>query len=794
MGNRMHQTINELRLKRLKGILRRINQYQREFEQLPDVVLQQKTATFRKRLSEGKTLDDLLPEAYAVIREASRRILGMFPKDVQVLGAIVLHEGNIAEMQTGEGKTLTATMPLYLNALSGDGAYLITTNDYLAKRDYLEMKPLFEWLGITIGLGFVDIPDYEYKPGEKQNIYNHDIVYTTGGRLGFDYLIDNLADSREGKFLPELNYGIIDEVDSIILDSAQTPLVISGIPRVQSNLFGVVNTFVETLVEHQHFKMKQTKKEIWLTDRGIEAANQYFGVDNIYDEPYFDLVRNINLCLRAQYLFEGNTDYFVYKGEVILIDRITGRMMPGTKLQSGLHQAIEAKEDVKLSADTSVMATITFQNLFKQFRDFSGMSATSHLGEKEFLDLYTKIVVQIPTDRPIQRIDYPDRVFRNIEDKNAAIIERVKELYAEQRPVLVITRTAEVAEYFSSTFFDLDIPNNLLIAQNVAKEAQMIAEAGQLRAVTVATSMAGRGTDIKLAEGVKELGGLAVIVSEHMENSRVDRQLRGRSGRQGDPGTSQIYISLDDYLVKRWGKVKSIDEKRLKQIDTKTLQSSMIFQNRVKKIVQRAQRLAEEQGINAREQVNEYEKSISIQRELIYKERNRVLDFKNLDDVNLKRLAYEVFEDAYDDNHFTAPEWVNYIYKNLSFQFKENLNTLDLRDRNAVIQYLMDIFQQQLDYQKEGLDDYFYTSFVQKAILKAIDSNWIKQVDHLQRLKSSVNTRQNGKRSPIFEYHKVALESFEKMKDAIKKDVIKYLCQSIISFENNKKLIVHFPN
>ncbi|PCF55314.1 accessory Sec system translocase SecA2 [Staphylococcus delphini] len=794
MGNRMHQTINELRLKRLKGILRRINQYQREFEQLPDVVLQQKTATFRKRLSEGKTLDDLLPEAYAVIREASRRILGMFPKDVQVLGAIVLHEGNIAEMQTGEGKTLTATMPLYLNALSGDGAYLITTNDYLAKRDYLEMKPLFEWLGITIGLGFVDIPDYEYKPGEKQNIYNHDIVYTTGGRLGFDYLIDNLADSREGKFLPELNYGIIDEVDSIILDSAQTPLVISGIPRVQSNLFGVVNTFVETLVEHQHFKMKQTKKEIWLTDRGIEAANQYFGVDNIYDEPYFDLVRNINLCLRAQYLFEGNTDYFVYKGEVILIDRITGRMMPGTKLQSGLHQAIEAKEDVKLSADTSVMATITFQNLFKQFRDFSGMSATSHLGEKEFLDLYTKIVVQIPTDRPIQRIDYPDRVFRNIEDKNAAIIERVKELYAEQRPVLVITRTAEVAEYFSSTFFDLDIPNNLLIAQNVAKEAQMIAEAGQLRAVTVATSMAGRGTDIKLAEGVKELGGLAVIVSEHMENSRVDRQLRGRSGRQGDPGTSQIYISLDDYLVKRWGKVKSIDEKRLKQIDTKTLQSSMIFQNRVKKIVQRAQRLAEEQGINAREQANEYEKSISIQRELIYKERNRVLDFKNLDDVNLKRLAYEVFEDAYDDNHFTAPEWVNYIYKNLSFQFKENLNTLDLRDRNAVIQYLMDIFQQQLDYQKEGLDDYFYTSFVQKAILKAIDSNWIKQVDHLQRLKSSVNTRQNGKRSPIFEYHKVALESFEKMKDAIKKDVIKYLCQSIISFENNKKLIVHFPN
>ncbi|WP_086429416.1 accessory Sec system translocase SecA2 [Staphylococcus cornubiensis] len=794
MSNRMHQSINELRLKRLRRILRRINQYQSEFEQLSDKALQQKTTKFRQLLAEGQTLDDLLPEAYAVIREASRRILGMFPKDVQVLGAIVLHEGNIAEMQTGEGKTLTATMPLYLNGLSGKGAYLITTNDYLAKRDYLEMKPLFEWLGLTIGLGFVDIPNYEYKKGEKQKIYKHDIIYTTGGRLGFDYLIDNLAESREGKFLPKLNYGIIDEVDSIILDSAQTPLVISGVPRVQSNLFGVVNTFVETLVEHQHFKMKQTKKEIWLTERGIEAANKYFGVDNIYDEPYFDLVRNINLCLRAQYLFENNTDYFVYKGEVILIDRITGRMMPGTKLQSGLHQAIEAKEGVKLSADMSVMATITFQNLFKQFRDFSGMSATSHLGEKEFLDLYTKIVVQIPTDRPVQRIDYPDRVFRSIEDKNFAIIERVKELYAEQRPVLVITRTAEVAEYFSSTFFELDIPNNLLIAQNVAKEAQMIAEAGQLKAVTVATSMAGRGTDIKLAEGVKELGGLAVIVSEHMENSRVDRQLRGRSGRQGDPGTSQIYISLDDYLVKRWGKVKSMDKKRLSEIDTDTLQNSRIFQNRVKKIVQRAQRLSEEQGIQAREQANEYEKSISIQRELIYKERNRVLDFKNLDDVHLTKLAREVFEEAYDFNDYTTPEWVNYIYKNLSFQFKGDLDTLDLKDRGAVLDYLMDIFQQQLDYQKANLDDYFYTSFVQKAILKAIDSNWIKQVDHLQRLKSSVNTRQNGKRSPIFEYHRVALESFEKMKDVIKKDIVKYLCQSITNFDKEQRLIVHFPN
>lgn len=579
----MTHTINQMRLKRLRKILHQVNSYSDAYAQLEDAALQAKTAEFQKVIQAGTSLSQLLPEAYAVIREASRRVLGMYPKDVQVLGAIVLHEGNIAEMQTGEGKTLTATMPLYLNALTGKGAYLITTNDYLARRDYEEMKPLFEWLGLTIALGFVDIPDYEYMPGEKQKIYSHDIIYTTNGRLGFDYLIDNLADGQEGKFLPDLNFGIIDEADSIILDSAQTPLVISGAPRVQSNLFHIVKAFVETLKKDVHFKMEKTKKEIWLTPEGIDAANAYFGIESIYEEGYFDLARNINLALRARHLFDANLDYFVYNGEVVLIDRITGRMLPGTKLQSGLHQAIEAKENVELSLDMSVMATITFQNLFRQFNDFSGMSATSKLGEKEFFDLYSKVVVQIPTDRPIARHDEEDRVFKNAEDKNKAILERVQALYESQRPVLLITRTAEVAEYFSMALFELNIPNNLLIAQNVAKEAQMIAEAGQLSAVTVATSMAGRGTDIKLAEGVQELGGLAVIISEHMENSRVDRQLRGRAGRQGDPGSSQIYISLEDYLVKRWGKGHMLNNDKLNQVDSDALQQSRMFQKRVQK-------------------------------------------------------------------------------------------------------------------------------------------------------------------------------------------------------------------
>lgn len=792
----MTHTINQMRLKRLRKILHQVNSYSDAYAQLEDVALQAKTAEFQKAIRAGTSLSQLLPEAYAVIREASRRVLGMYPKDVQVLGAIVLHEGNIAEMQTGEGKTLTATMPLYLNALTGKGAYLITTNDYLARRDYEEMKPLFEWLGLTIALGFVDIPDYEYMPGEKQKIYSHDIIYTTNGRLGFDYLIDNLADGQEGKFLPDLNFGIIDEADSIILDSAQTPLVISGAPRVQSNLFHIVKAFVETLKKDVHFKMEKTKKEIWLTSEGIDAANTYFGIESIYEEGYFDLARNINLALRARHLFDANLDYFVYNGEVVLIDRITGRMLPGTKLQSGLHQAIEAKENVELSLDMSVMATITFQNLFRQFNDFSGMSATSKLGEKEFFDLYSKVVVQIPTDRPIARHDKEDRVFKNAEDKNKAILERVQALYESKRPVLLITRTAEVAEYFSMALFELNIPNNLLIAQNVAKEAQMIAEAGQLSAVTVATSMAGRGTDIKLAEGVQELGGLAVIISEHMENSRVDRQLRGRAGRQGDPGSSQIYISLEDYLVKRWGKGHMLNNDKLNQVDSDTLQQSRMFQKRVQKTVVRAQRVSEEHGVLQREMANEYEKSISIQRELIYQERDRVLALWDIGRLNLAQLAEEVFRRDYRQKALNSREkLIDYIYQRVSFQFADDISDLSLHNEKEVITFLTKLFESTLQAQEQALNDnYFYTRFVQKAILKAIDSHWIQQVDHLQQLKSSVQNRQNGQRNAIFEYHKVALESFETMSTEIKGRIIHNLCQSVTTFDKEGKLVVHFPN
>ena len=796
MTGKFENTINKMRLKKLNKTLNSINKMSHVFSEYTDGALKAKTQEFKKRIIESKeTLDQILPEAYAVVRESAYRVLGMYPKDVQVLGAIVMHQGNIAEMQTGEGKTLTATMPLYLNALTGKRAFLITTNDYLAKRDCMEMKPLYEWLGLTTSLGFIDIPDYEYEAGEKQKLYAHDIIYTTNGRLGFDYLTDNLADHKRTKFLPELHFAILDEVDSIILDAAQTPLVISGAPRLQSNLFDIVKEFVHTLKDGQHFKLNKNKKEIWLKKQGIDKANDYFKVHHLYDESNFDLVRIINLSLRAKYLFDYNLDYFVSNGEIVLIDRITGRMLPGTKLQSGLHQAIEAKEDVELSIDKSVMATITFQNLFKLFDKFAGMTGTGKQGEKEFFELYSKIVVEIPTDKPIQRQDLEDRVFANMEEKNQAIIDVIVEKNKKSQPVLLITRTAEAAEYFSDNLFQLDIPNNLLIAQNVSKEAQMIAEAGNRESVTVATSMAGRGTDIKLAQGVHEIGGLAVIINEHMENSRVDRQLRGRAGRQGDPGVSQIFVSLDDYIVKKWSQSKLLENDKLNQTSSETLENSKVFQLRVKNIVNKAQTVSEETSIVQREMANEFEKSISVQRDLIYKERDFILDMVDKNQLDYKQLAKDVFtRDLKNFNINDEKDVINYVYKNLSFNFESNNEKIDVCNQESIVNFLIQHFMQQFgDNQKKAADPYFTLRFIQKSIIKAIDIAWIEQVDYLQQLKASVNNRQNGQRNAVYEYHKVALESYEAMTITLKRNIIRNLCLSIITFDKHGDLMIYFP-
>lgn len=544
-------------LRRLNSILEQVNDFQDQMTALSDAALQAKTREFKERLAQGETLDMLLPEAYAVVREAADRVLGLFPYDVQVLGAIVLHQGNIAEMATGEGKTLTASMPLYLNALTGQGAMLITPNSYLALRDAEEMGKIYRFLGLTVQTAVTADESKPLKPEEKRLLYQADIVYTTNSALGFDYLIENLADRQESQYLPAFNYALIDEIDSILLDSAQTPLVISGAPRVQSNFYSIMDTFVTTLKEDRDFKVDREKQETWLTPKGIRAAESFLDVDHLYARENQELVRHLNLALRAHQLYKRDKDYVVRRGEkdmeVVLLDKATGRLMEMTRLQGGQHQALEAKEHVKLTEETRAMASITYQNLFKLFKKLAGMTGTGKVAQAEFMETYSMAVVRIPTNRPVIRQDLPDQIYQTLPEKVFASMAEIQHYHDRGNPILVFTGSVEMSEIYSSLLLREGIAHNLLNANNAAWEAQIVAESGQKGAVTVATSMAGRGTDIKLGPGVAELGGLVVIGTERMENQRVDLQIRGRSGRQGDPGLTKFFVSLEDDLLKKWG-------------------------------------------------------------------------------------------------------------------------------------------------------------------------------------------------------------------------------------------------
>ena len=486
------------KLRKVRATLKKINGLKDEMAALSDEALAAKTVEFRQRLAEGETLDDLLVEAFAVVREADKRILGMFPYDVQVMGGIVIHQGNVAEMNTGEGKTLTATMPLYLNALTGKGAMLITTNEYLAKRDAEEMGPVYSFLGLSLGLPFTDDPKEELTAEEKKEIYNSDIIYLTNSSLGFDYLSDNLASSSNEKFLRPFEYVIIDEIDDILLDSAQTPLIIAGSPRVQSNYYGIIDTLVTTLVENEDYIFKEEKEEIWLTTKGAKTAESFLGIDNLYKEEYATYVRHLVYSLRAHKLFSRDKEYIIRDDEMVLLDKGTGRLMEMTKLQGGLHQAIEAKEHVKLSPETRAMASITYQSLFKMFNKISGMTGTGKVAEKEFLETYNMSVIRIPTNRPLIRKDYSDNLYVTLPEKVYASLECIKEYHIKGNPLLVFVGSVEMSHLYSSLLLREGIAHNVLNANNAAREAQIVSESGQMGAVTVATSMAGRGTDIKL--------------------------------------------------------------------------------------------------------------------------------------------------------------------------------------------------------------------------------------------------------------------------------------------------------
>lgn len=604
-------------LKRLDSIAKKVEAYADQMAALTDEQLQAKTAEFKGRYQKGETLDQLLPEAFAVVREAAKRVLGLYPYHVQLMGGIVLHDGNIPEMRTGEGKTLTATMPVYLNALTGEGVHVVTVNEYLATRDSTEMGELYNFLGLTVGLNI-----NSKSSDEKREAYNCDITYSTNNELGFDYLRDNMVVYRHQMVQRPLNYAIVDEVDSILIDEARTPLIISGQAEKSTALYTRADNFVKRLKEEEDYKIDVQSKTISLTEAGIEKAEETFGLDNLYDIENTALTHHLDQALRANYIMLLDIDYVVQDGKVLIVDQFTGRIMDGRRYSDGLHQAIEAKEGVEIEDETKTMATITFQNYFRMYKKLAGMTGTAKTEEEEFREIYNIQVYQIPTNRPVIRDDRPDLLYPTLQSKFHAVVQDIKDRYRKGQPVLVGTVAVETSELLSDMLNQERIPHEVLNAKNHFKEAEIIMNAGQKGAVTIATNMAGRGTDIKLGLGVRELGGLAVIGTERHESRRIDNQLRGRAGRQGDPGMSQFYLSLEDDLMKRFGseRIKAfLDRMKIGEEDA-VIQSKMLT-----KQVESAQKRVEGNNYDTRKNVLQYDDVMREQREVIYKQRQEVI-------------------------------------------------------------------------------------------------------------------------------------------------------------------------
>ena len=786
------EVYQSFQLRRVKKILKKINALKHKMESLSDQELAAKTVEFRQRLAKGETLDDLLVEAFAVVREADRRVLGMFPYDVQVMGGIVIHQGNVAEMSTGEGKTLTATMPVYLNALTGKGTMVITPNAYLAKRDAEEMGEVYRFLGLTIGVPFVE-SGKDFSVEEKREMYNSDIIYTTNGNLGFDYLNDNLASNKEGKFLRPFDYAIIDEIDDILLDSAQTPLIIAGAPRVQSNHYGIVNTLMTTLVEGEDFIYKEEKGEVWLTKQGAKEAESFFGIDHLYNEKNAVFARHIAYAMRAHKLYTKDKDYVIRGNEMVLVDRGSGRLLEQTKLQGGLHQAIEAKEHVKLSPETRAMASITYQSLFKMFNKLSGMTGTGKVAEKEFRETYNMAVVRIPTNRPKQRIDYPDNLYVTLPEKVYASLEYIKEYHAKGNPLLVFVGSVEMSHLYSSLLLREGIAHNVLNAHNVAREAQIISESGQMGAVTVATSMAGRGTDIKLGKGVAELGGLIVIGTERMESQRVDLQIRGRSGRQGDPGMSKFFVSLEDDVIKKYG--PSWVHKKYKDYQVQDMSQPEVLKGRkYRNLVAKAQYSSDSAGRSARIHTLEYAESMNIQREMMYKERNRLIDGSR----DLEHVVGEIIDTYIDQvvsSKYESRELLfHFIVTNISFHVKELPEDIDVTNKTEVRSFIKQIIDKELSEKRTLLEQHdLYEQFLRLSLLKAIDYNWVEQVDYLQQLSMAISGQSAAQKNPIVEYYQEAYAGFETMKEQIRVDMVRNLLMGLVEVTPKGEIVTHFP-
>lgn len=766
-------------LKRLTKIADKVEAYAQDMAELSDDELKAKTPEFKKRYQAGETLDDLLPEAFAVAREGAKRVLGLYPYHVQIIGGIVLHEGNIAEMKTGEGKTLTATMPVYLNALAGEGVHVVTVNEYLSSRDATEMGELYNWLGLSVGLNITS-----KTPEEKREAYNCDITYSTNSELGFDYLRDNMVVYREDMVQRPLNFCIVDEVDSILIDEARTPLIISGQSSGTTLLYTRTDRFAKTLEKDTDFKIDLESKTVSLTEQGIRKGEQYFGTQNLFDPDNTALNHHLDNALRANYIMIRDKDYVVQDGEVLIIDQFTGRIMDGRRYSDGLHQAIEAKEHVEIEEETKTMANITYQNFFRMYKKLSGMTGTAKTEDEEFREIYNMEVISIPTNKPVIRDDRPDILYPNLKSKFKAVVEDIKERHAKGQPILVGTVAVETSELLSAMLDQAGVPHAVLNAKNHAKEAEIIMNAGQRGAVTIATNMAGRGTDIKLGPGVRELGGLAVIGTERHESRRIDNQLRGRSGRQGDPGVSQFYLSLEDDLMLRFGtdRVKRFLETMNLADEDAVIQSKMIT-----KQVESVQKRVEGNNYDTRKQVLQYDDVMRAQREVVYKQRQQVImEEKSLKPVIMPMIKRTVEHVVQMHAVGEQKEWnlqgiVDFAVSAMVPEDSISVSDLEGKTVDEMVSYLMD--RAEANYktkEKQLYDASQMLEFEKVVILRVVDSHWTDHIDEMDQLRQSIGLRGYGQLNPLVEYQSDGFKMFEQMIGDIEYEVTRLFLKAEI--------------
>ena len=763
-------------LTRFKKIADKVIELDEEYSKLTDTELQSKTAEFKERLVKGETLEDILVEAFATSREAAYRVIGEKPYYVQILGALAIHYGNIAEMKTGEGKTLTCVMPAYLNALDGKGVHIITVNEYLATRDAEWMGGIHRFLGLTVGVNRRDLSSEE-----KQDVYNCDITYSTNNEIGFDYLRDNMVVRKEERVQRPLNFAIIDEVDSVLIDEARTPLIISGGQMENSNLYIDADRLAKSLKKDKDFILDEKTKTVNLTDKGVEKAEKKFNLDNLYGLSNSVLLHYINQALRANYGMNKDVDYVVQNGEIIIVDQFTGRLMKGRAYSDGLHQAIEAKENVTINEETKTLATITFQNLFRMYKKLSGMTGTAKTEEEEFRSTYNMYVIQIPTNKPVIRIDAPDKVYANREAKYKAIIEKIRECYEKGQPVLVGTIAIETSELISKLLDRAHLSHEVLNAKNHEREAEIISKIGLGKSITIATNMAGRGTDIKLSDEIKELGGLCVIGTERHESRRIDNQLRGRSGRQGDPGYTQFFVSLKDDLMIRFGsdKIGTLMEHMGltdQAIESKTFTGS----------VTQAQKRVEGNNFDARKQLLQYDDVMNEQRTLIYNKRNNILDsesihemiktsFRNhIEDIVKSHIPPEGYLTEEDILDITNTVNENLLKKHIKPEEISNITPDEVIDKLSKL--VIGEYEQKL----ESIPQEVIDEFEKVIALQVVDRYWMDHINTMSHLREGIYLRGYGQQDPLRAYTMEGYDLFDAMLQAIDKDISVYLLKAEI--------------